>query len=616
MKMFVKTLYRSFGFAWLFLACTLAVHAQTANLPLVKPVVYVLDSAGHTVTALDPVKGLSIASATVSGHETKGVQLIGATEAQIDTLVVAAGGARLVRIDSGEAKITVRYGMHPLEESSITILDAGTLQTVAHIDLGWGLAAYQLTPDGKALVAILSGYKSKKPEEALPSEIAVVDLLKGQLTAHIELPRQPVSFSLSHDGATAAIFFGDLKYQGGMIVERASYTNAGLQFFDLATLSAQGQLTFDGSIESPLPSADGAYLYLIDRGQASNKPEKNVNGKIHVVSLQEKKEVATLDAGASPGETFSDEESGNLLLLSKGDPVKGEKNVDGEVRLLRGPSIPSILKVASAPQFVRVSPDRKRLYIVSPSAISVFDYPALRELGRISIGKPSSDLAFDPKGKLGFVLHPESSQLTILDLDAMRQTASVTTGRAGVKFVKAAGAVALTAASATAAYGQAYNMAQATGGVGYAPYQVFTVAPAHTSIAVKPDGAYVYVLNSQTNDVTVVKTGSGEVTAKIPDGGVRLQMLSGGSVLAIVGRKSIRRIDTVTQQALADLPCDGQLLGFDLSPSGQSAVALTEGSVLLLDGATGELRKRIDGFKHPSVVLFSAEPPTQAATLP
>ena len=114
-------------------------------------------------------------------------------------------------------------------------------------------------------------------------------------------------------------------------------------------------------------------------------------------------------------------------------------------------------------------------------------------------------------------------------------------------------------------------------------------------------------MNSQTNDVTAVKTGSGEIAAKIADGGERLQMLSGGSVLAIVARKSIRRIDTATQQALPDLPCDGQVLGFELSPDGRRAVVLTEGAILLLDGATGELQKKIDGFKRPMVAIFAEQ---------
>ena len=305
-----------------------------------------------------------------------------------------------------------------------------------------------------------------------------MDLLKGQVTARAELPRQPIALRLSSDGATAAVFYGGVgwKYQS-LSADEMPYSNAELQFFDAAALRPLGQLAFDGAIHAPIFSPEGDCLYLIDKGQPSNNPQKNVNGKIHAVSLQEKKEMAILDAGDDPGAVFSDAESGQLFLLSNGAPVKGEKQVDGEVRVLRGASIVSLLKVASRPQFVRVSPDRKRLYIVSPNTITVLDRSELREQGRIAMNGWASDLAFDPQGKLGFVLHPESSQMTILDLDAMRQTASVTTGRAGVKFAKALGAVALTAASATAAYGQAYNMASTNGGVGYGFYSCLHRCP-------------------------------------------------------------------------------------------------------------------------------------------
>jgi len=617
MKMHVKNLYRCFGLVLSFLTCALGVRAQGLEVTPVKPVVYVLDSAAHSVTAVDTVKGQYIASAQVSGHETRGALSISETQARIDTVVQAVGGARLVRIDSGEGKMTFRYGMHPLEKSSIAIIDSNTFQVVAHIELGWGLIGYQCSPDGKTLIAILSGYKSQKPEEFLPSEIVVVDLVKGQLTARAELSRQPVALSVSSDGATAAVFFGDLNWKSeGVIGGRISYSNAGIQFFDLAALSPLGQISFSGANEAPIASFDGEYLYLIDRGQPSNKPEKNIDGKIHVVSLREKKEVATLEAGANPGETFSDEEAGYLILLSSGPPMKGEKNVDGEVRLLRGASTASLLKVGSAPQFVRVSPDRKRLYVVSQSTIAVFDYPTLRQMDRISMSAPASDLTFDPQGKLGFVLHPESSQLTILDLDAMRQTALVTTGRAGVKFAKAVGAIALTAASITVAEGQAYNMAQSTGGVGVGEYRIFTVAPAHTSIAVKPDGNYVYVLNSQTNDVTAVKAGTGEIAARLAAKGGRLLLLNGGKVLVVVGDKTIFRVDTATQQALPELSCDGKVVDMRLAPDGHTAIVLTEGSLLLLDGTTGELREKIGGFKRPTVALFSTEQPSTTAARP
>jgi YVTN family beta-propeller protein len=275
--------------------------------------------------------------------------------------------------------------------------------------------------------------------------------------------------------------------------------------------------------------------------------------------------------------------------------------------VIRGASIASVLKVGYAPQFIRLSPDRKRLYVIGWGELTAFDYQSLREIGRIPPVGAISEIAFAPDGNRGFALHPESSKLSIFDLQAMKPVASVTTGRGGIKFAKGLGAVALTAASATAAYGQAYNMAATNGGYGYATYHIFTVAPANTSIAVKPDGAFVYVLNSQTNDVTIVDTSTFAVVDKVAAGGLRLQFLNGGGVLAVVARNCLHRVDTKTQKALPEISFDKNLLDVRLSPDGRTALALVEGSVVVLNGATGEVRTRIEGFKRPRKAVFANE---------
>jgi YVTN family beta-propeller protein len=319
------------------------------------------------------------------------------------------------------------------------------------------------------------------------------------------------------------------------------------------------------------------------------------------------KEETILDAGLDPKGVLADAAAGQTLLLSNGTPVKGQKQVDGELRVIRGAEIASVVKVGPSPQFIRLSPDRKRLYAIGWSELTAIDYVSLRELGRIPHTGPISELAFSPAGKLGFALHPASSKLSILDLEAQKEAAAVTTGRAGIKFAKALGAAALTAASAYAAYGQAYSMAASTGGVGYAPYQIFTVAPANTQIAVKPDGAFVYVLNSQTNDVTVVNTGTSTVVDKIAAGGSRLMLLKGDGVLAVVGRNSLHRIDTGTQKAMPEIPFEKNLLAFRVSPDRETALAMVPGSVVVLNGANGEVRAKIAGFKRPLRAVFGQQ---------
>ena len=573
-----------------------AIESNTASAPPAS-MAYVLDSAGQTVTAVDLANGKTAGTVTVGGRES----LAMSNRARLDTLLLTQDGSHLVRLDPGAQKFTVRFGLHPQEKSTAAIIDTKTMQVSTRVELGWGLSAYHLTPDKKTLVTICAGYRSQKPEETLPSEMVLTNMSTGEVLGHIALPRPPSASVLSRDGKTIMLLYEKRseRHEEG--------TPAEVQFVSLEQRAIAGQITLDGAPDLPVVAPKGDYLYLIERGQPWGKPEKRINGRIHVISVKEMKEETILDAGLDPKGVLADAAAGQTLLLSNGTPVKGQKQVDGELRVIRGAEIASVVKVGPSPQFIRLSPDRKRLYAIGWSELTAIDYTSLRELGRIPHTGPISELAFSPAGKLGFALHPASSKLSILDLEAQKEAAAVTTGRAGIKFAKAVGAVALTAASATAAYGQAYSMAQSTGGVGYAPYQIFTVAPANTQIAVKPDGAFVYVLNSQTNDVTIVNTGTSTVVDKIAAGGSRLQLLKGDGVLAVVGRNSLHRIDTGTQKALPEIPFEKNVLAFRVSPDRGTALALVAGSVVVLDGANGEVRAKLTGFKRPQRAVFGQQ---------
>src|SRR5208283_5217400 len=102
---------------------------------------------------------------------------------------------------------------------------------------------------------------------------------------------------------------------------------------------------------------------------------------------------------------------------------------------------------------------------------------------------------------------------------------------------------------------------------------------------------------------TVSASGADQMEAE----GRAFLLLNGGGVLVAVGRNCLHLIDTKTQKALPEVSFDKNLLDFRLSPDGQSALALVEGSVVVLNGTTGEVRARIAGFKHPRKAVFPQE---------
>lgn len=585
------------------------------------PRAYVLDTEAQVVTALDIATGEVLGHAAVKAKH----------EGYAPTLeLMNSDGTRLIVIDPGSSKMTFRFGFHPTEKSIATIIDTSTYQVVARVELGWNYGGCFLSPDGVRLAAVCAGYRSQKPEEALPREIVVVDLRTGAVMGRADLPRAVQAWAGSKDGRTIALF-SERESE-----KKAAAVPAELRLYSLADAKLQGTVALDGAPEGPITSPDGQHLYLLDVGQPSNSPEKNVNGRIHVVSLERAAIETTLDVGSNPRGLIIDEEM--VMVLSDGQPAKGVKNPEGELRIIKGAVITNTVKVGPSPEFLKMSPDRTRLYVVGGGYLAAVNLQPAPDLawrmplespgGSVVSGgliaaavesHPLDELALSPDGKYGFALYQESSKVSVVNLDSPRVAASITTGRGGIKLAKFLGAMALTTASATAAYGQASNMAMNTGGYGYATYHVFSVAAAATSVAVRPDGQVAYVLNSQTNDLTIVDTEAAVAGDKIavggrkfpPRSGRRLHLLHDGKILAVVSNSSIHLIDTATQKPLPEIVFEKNIDDFVPTDDGRFAVAFGEKSLVLLDGSTGRVLARPAGFVKPSGVIISS--PIEAA---
>jgi YVTN family beta-propeller protein len=205
-----------------------------------------------------------------------------------------------------------------------------------------------------------------------------------------------------------------------------------------------------------------------------------------------------------------------------------------------------------------------------------------------------SKVVFTPDGTQGFALNPKTNRMLMLDLQALKEGAAISTGRYGVK----------TAHFVIGSVEASASMFFPLAGIVAAAANSYLNSPANALMSVRPDGGFIYVLNHSTNDVTVVNTRNSSIVDKIAVGGRRLAPLNGGGVLAIVTNDSIHRIDTSSLKALSDVHFDHKLLDFSFSPDNRTAVALVDGSVVLLDGSTGEIRSRIDGFARPQAILF------------
>jgi hypothetical protein len=66
---------------------------------------------------------------------------------------------------------------------------------------------------------------------------------------------------------------------------------------DLTTLEVQQTVTLEGDPGRPTLSAEGEYLYLLEHGKPDKKPEKNINGRVQVVSVARRAHEINLEAG-------------------------------------------------------------------------------------------------------------------------------------------------------------------------------------------------------------------------------------------------------------------------------------------------------------------------------
>jgi len=577
------------------------------------PIAYVLDTGGPSVCALD------IEAGRITGTVPIGTPTDNLIWAPF-RLLPTPDASRLLAFNPGQGKITFRFGIHPTSKCSVTIIDREGLRVVSQQELGWGLGGFYLSPDGGRLAVICSGYESNKPEEKLARELITMDPQTGQLLGRVSLPRAVASWAASGDGRTLALF-------SPRNDDKKNPHPAEMRFVDLDRAVDLGSLALDGAVEAPVTSPDGAYLYLLDPGKPSDKPEKNVNGRLVVVSWGRRSVEAILDAGSDPKGIVLDETQ--VLLLCNAAPVKGGAG-RGHVRAIREGKQTAVAEMAKDPRFLRVSDDGSVYHVVTDTSLCRIDRASLAKQAEMPTDGGVSELGFSPDGQHGFLLYEGSSKVVLFDPQTLKTAGAVTTGRGGIKFAKVMGALAGTAASAMVAYGQAYNQASVNG-VGYAPYHVFTVAPANTSLRVKPDSSCAYVLNSQTNDVTLVNCDSGAVQGMIAVGGRkyptasggRMHLLGDGRVLAVASNSSIALIDTASQQALPEVAVEGSITDLVPTTCGRYAIALSDKEVVIVDGATGRTASRIQGLKHPCQIVFdgadtgtSGAPQTQASTEP
>lgn len=502
-------------------------------------------------------------------------------------------GQRLLVFDRGEGRDAGEAGYQAKTRSAVTIVDGRTLAVVGRVELGWGLdRAVMIAAKGDRVSVLCPGFIGKKPTETLAREFITVDLAAGAVVSRIELPRRATAAIATPDGRTAVVL--SAREQS----KKAPLVPAELRFLDLTAGGITATVALDGDPGGPVLAPDAQHLYLLDRGTSNDNPDKNVNGRLHAVSMSART-VQVTDVGSGPSGLVLDERGRQLLLLSKSTPVKPATFArPGELRVIRGGTPSPPITVGALPFQIDVSPDGGTLYVKGADSLTRVSLPDLKPAPPVLFPLMTSEMIVSADGRRAYALNGE--YFTTLDAVSGQKIESVRTGRMGKKMFLALQVGLKTAASKSEGERRAQKE-----GKSYYQYTEYSLRDAVGSMSIRPDGKAVYALNSQTSDVTVIDAATGAVLEKVPAGGFAVRFMPAGGVALVVSSDTVHAVDLVTHQKRPDLIA-GSAADFDeaeLSPDATLAVISGSGGVLLVEAAGGKAVGTMKAFSRVTGVV-------------
>lgn len=550
------------------------------------PRVLVLDQKAKTLTALELPSGRAAATASLQGAPSR--------------LLRTADGQRLLVLDRGEGRDAGDDGYQAKTRAALTIVDGRTLAVRGRVELGWGLdPAAMLSANGERLSVVSPGFRGRTPAESLTRELVTVDLATGLVQSRVELPRRATAFLATPDGRTAVVLSAREEPR------KAPVLRAELRFLDLTAGTVVATVALEGDPLGPVLAPDGQFVYLLDRGRPDNNPARNVNGRLHAVSMTTRAVQSVTDVGSKPRGLVLDERGRQLFLLSDTPPVKGGKNGErpGELRVVRGPAPGAPIPVGHSPERLDVSADGNSLYVFGMHTLTKLTLPGLAPSPPVAFDRIGVEMAVSPDDRRVYVLNGDT--FSTYELPGGLRLARVSTGRKGKKMLLAleAGLEAETARLNA-------ETAARRDGRSYFSYTEYMLREPRGAMVLRPDGKAIYALNDQTSDVTVIDALSGEIIEKVAAGGFAVHFMPSAGVALVPDAATVHAVDLATNQKLADVVTDskGNFNRSELSPDAPLAVVHGTGGVLIVDASSGKAVGTMKTFGHVSGVVVEWGP--------
>jgi YVTN family beta-propeller protein len=508
-------------------------------------------------------------------------------------------------------------GELPKVASELSILDTYSRELVKMVPVGWNAAKLSFSKDDRYLLCFSVGRAGKKKVEPLPASVTVIDTATNKLEADLSAGRLGKQILFTGDASRIFVL------SRGEESKKKSAEPPVKPALTIFSLDSEGPLAVIELPHEPAGMAlseDEKWLYVLDVGNPSKKKAKYRDGEVHVVDLATMKLAGDHNLGTFPRNLRVDANTDTLTVLAQ----VSVKDRHGKLYQFRGNQLIRTGDLGETPMSVRRFPGRPGLFVMSHDAISFLpdegplasSFIALNPKNKI-VGYPGETLYLPAQNKVFFTLlnwygggtflFLPTSKVALVDLNSQKMDHVITTGRGGIKFAKTMGAIALSAALSYMSYSAGYSMARSTGS-SYFFYNVyaFKMSPPNLSLAASPDGKFVYVLNTFSDDVTIINSEDGSVLDKIAVGGScrRIQITPGGRYVCAYASKKVTLIDTQTQKPLVHELTNGRVNSVNADEASGRILVLTTDSILVLDAEKGSVVGSVLGLTDPRMLVL------------
>lgn len=275
-------------------------------------------------------------------------------------------------------------------------------------------------------------------------------------------------------------------------------------------------------------SIDQNWLYLLDPGRKHNNKEIARNSEILSIDLRSGKLAECLDLGSTQSLMVQNPYNGIVTIINVKYPTKDQI----QISRLDSTKITQIVINSKANEFhITAKPsgiiaiEGGQLTLIPDTVDNTYHLVDLKTLG---VGEILSFSQLPIKGRsLVFLLN---NKYGIIDENWNKIINTGVIGREGVIAAKTFGNIMLSA-------GLGFTASVLSGNLSIV--EVGT-KPTFVMLEVRPDEEYIYILNTKSNDVTIINTENGIVLDKIPVGaycsGISLTS-DGKYILALSGNK-------------------------------------------------------------------------------